>query len=43
MIGRIRRAMARFEDSLWGDALGVVCLIVMLGMALYAPLLWGAP
>ena len=42
-MARIRRALARFEDSLWGDAVGVVCLFGMLGMALYAPLLWRAP
>ncbi len=43
MIGRIARALHRFEDSLAGDALGVVCLCVMLVMALYAPLIWGQP
>lgn len=45
MIGVIRRAMARFEDSIWGDALGAACLFVLLFVALMLPVpfVGGAP
>ena len=42
-MARVVSALRRFENSLAGDALGVLCLCAMLVMALYAPLIWGAP
>ena len=40
-MARVVSALRRFEDSLAGDCLGVVCLCAMLLMMLYAPLFVG--
>ncbi len=35
-----RKAEQQFSDSIWGDALGCVCLAIIFGGLLFAPLLW---
>lgn len=35
MSRRLLVALRRFEGSLWGDALGVVCLFGMLALGLF--------
>jgi hypothetical protein len=41
MRARVWRAMARLEDSLWGDAVGVACMFVLLWVGLWLPLVIG--
>lgn len=37
---KFRRAERQFSNSIWGDAVGCVCLVIIFGGLLYAPLLW---
>ena len=37
---KFRAAERQFSDSIWGDALGGVCLFIFFGGLLFAPLLW---
>lgn len=42
MTRRILAAMRRFEDSFWGDVVGLVALIGLLALGIYAPLFIGS-
>lgn len=37
---RFRKAEQQFSGSIWGDALGSVCLAIFFVGALFAPLIW---
>ncbi|NIZ13936.1 hypothetical protein [Phaeobacter sp. HF9A] len=37
---RFRKAERKFSDSIWGDALACVCLAIIFGGLLFAPLFW---